>query len=51
MPGIAEGKNALLGAGFFLVAAGAPESRIEAVLVEGLFQAIGFMIWVCSAEP
>ena len=39
--GIAEGKNALLGAGFFLVAAGPAEGRIEAIFVEGLLQAVG----------
>jgi len=42
MPGVAEGKNALLGAGFFLVAAGPAKGGIEAIFVEGLFQAVGF---------
>ena len=42
MPGIAERKNALLGAGFFLVAAGPAEGCIKTIFIEGLFQAIGF---------
>ena len=37
----AEGKDALLGAAFFLVAPRAAESRIEAIFVQRLFQAFG----------
>ena len=42
VPGIAEGENALLGAGFFLVAPRAAKGRIKAVFVEGLLEAVGF---------
>ena len=38
----AEGKHPLLGAGFFFVAARATKGHIKAILVQGLFQPLGF---------
>ncbi len=38
---VTEGVDPLLGAGFFLVTAGAAEGGIEAVLVQRLFQTLG----------
>jgi len=42
MVGGAERKDALFGAGFFLVAAGSPEGHVEAMEIKRLFQAFGF---------
>ena len=39
---VAEAVNPFLGAAFFLVAAGSAESGIESVVVESLFQGVGF---------
>ena len=52
MAGGAEGKDALLGAGFFLVAARARrKAASKPYLSSACFRLSVFITWVCSDEP